>query len=125
MTIARGSGGTLAGLALAALLAACGGDAVGSAEEYCAGVARMEERGGEIFADVDQTDPEALRAAEAQVLEAVEDEGLVPPAEVAEDYEGFLAGLRGRAEGQETTSDQVAAEERLLAWEAEHCTADG
>lgn len=125
MMVARGSGRTLTGLALAALLAACGGDAVGSAEEYCAGIARLDERGAEIFADVDQNDPEAVRAAEAQVVEAVEDEGLVPPAEVAEDYEGFLAGLRGRAEGQATTPDQVAAEERLLAWEAEHCTADG
>ena len=115
-------------LTAAAAVSGCGDDGDDSAAAaYCEGVARAEAKGEEIFATVDEDDPAAIREAEAEMVAYVEAEGFMEedrlPDEIRDDATAFFAGMKARAEGGEATAEQQAAEERLLAWEDEHCTA--
>ena len=113
-------------------LAGCGDDddagEDGAIAAYCDGVAAAEARGAEVFADIDESDGEALAAAEAEVLAFVRDQALAPedlPEEIRADAQAFLAGFEARVEdGVEPTAEQEAAEQRLLAWEEDHCTGE-
>lgn len=112
-------------------LAACGddsGDEADAVDRYCAAVAAAEQRGEELFSGVDESDEDALVAAERAMLEFVRDnfpDGADLPEEIRTDFGVFMTGLEGQADvGFEPTAEQQAAEERLLAWEAEHCPSD-
>jgi len=110
----------------ALVLAACDGGG-GSEEviaEYCEAVEELEARGAEIFSSVDQDDPAAIRAAEGEIADAIEEVGLVDkaPDEIQDDVETYSSGFRARARGDEGEQEAIAAaEEGVLAFEEENC----
>jgi hypothetical protein len=111
-------------------LAGCGEDSDDGEEaaiaRYCESVAAAELQGEQLFSDVDESDTAALADAERAMLAFVHDtfpEADELPSEIRDDFGAFLAGFERRvAEGAaEATADEQAAEERILAWEEEHC----
>lgn len=121
------------GVVLLALAVGCGSDsdsgdqaaapspAGGSAEAYCAATAELNERAEAIFADVDQDDEAAAKAAQAEVYQAAQDVKLVvaAPAEIKADVRTFIDGVYGP--GGAPDEDVAAAEKRVLAYEKAHC----
>lgn len=126
----------LALLAAAAALAACGEDAperpaaVASADRYCALTRELEAAGEEHFASLGRdATPEQYETAEREFVKGQaarmdELEAAAPP-EIAGDVRVLLAAQRERGGlpvdepvGQKAAT---AAEERVLAYEREHC----
>lgn len=112
-------------------LLACGDDDDGdtdAAAAYCESLIRFDARGEEIFAGVDENDPAAIEAAEQEMVDFIEADGAFDPdnlpAEIRDDALAFLEGMKARAAGGTSTAEQDDAEERLLAWEEENCSAD-
>lgn len=122
-------GAVLAVVVIAALVSACGDDDVDTdtdaAARYCDATAAAEQRGNELFADIDDSDETARLAAERAMVEFVRSTfptGDELPAEIRADFEAFVAGMERNTEpGNEPTEPQQAAERRVLAWEEEHC----
>lgn len=127
MTAARGIRGLVGVVAATAVvLAGCGGGdgSEGAIADYCKAVEELEARGEEIFSSIDQDDPTAIRAGEGKIADAVEEVDLVgkAPTEIRDDVKTYSAGFRARANGQEGDEDAInAAEERIVAFEEEHC----
>lgn len=95
-------------------------------QRYCKAVDGANQRGEEVFAEVDQDDEKALQEAEREMLEFLEatfPRGNELPEEIEEDFETFLAGFEYRVEtgAPEAKEHHQAAERRLLEWEEEHC----
>jgi len=95
-------------------------------ERYCDAVEAANQKGEEIFSEVDQEDEKALMEAEREVLEFVQTtfpRGDELPEEIEDDFENFLAGFEYRVEtgAPEAKKHHQAAEERLLEWEEDHC----
>jgi hypothetical protein len=118
----------IAATVIAAGVAACGDDDTDEAaiDRYCDAVAAAEQRGEELFADIDEDDEDARLAAERAMLEFVRSTfpaGDELPDEIQDDFEAFLAGMEGNVEpDSDPTEQQQAAEQRLLDWEQEHCS---
>lgn len=116
-----------AAAAIAAGVGACGDDdaADSAAERYCDATAAAEQRGNELFADIDENDETARLAAERAMVDFVRStfpKGDALPAEIRTDFEAFVAGMERNTEaGKEPTASQQAAERRVLAWEEKHC----
>ncbi len=127
-------GGSLAIVAFAA----CGDDGPGAADEelaagYCASVASInahaEEIFGALYAESDGEEPpiEAVFDAEREVLAFIDANGFDEqelPSAIAGDYRVFIDGFRAKlaADVPEPPSVEAQqAEERLLAWEEQHC----
>ena len=120
---------------LVATVASCGTDgdsdasAADAAGTYCASVGDVEEYAGGLFADLGEAASiDDQLAAERQILDYIEAQGYDRqelPVEIAEDWQLFWEGWTTRLEpgNPQPTTEQVAAEERLLAWEAENCDA--
>jgi hypothetical protein len=133
--------GMLAIASVALFAAACGNDDVrdrgsgadpavtraASAEAYCAAVTELNERGEAIFEGVDEDDSAALRAAEGKLYAAAVEVGLVEaaPAEIREDVRLYNSAFKARADGESYDEEAAGeAEERMLAYEEEHCEQD-
>lgn len=120
---------------LFAMFVACGSDdssdaaASDLAETYCASVADVEEYAGSLFVELGEDPPiEDQLAAERQISDYIHEQGYDTqelPAEIAEDWQLFWEGWTTRLEpgNPQPTTEQIAAEERLLAWEDENCGA--
>ena len=93
-------------------------------EQYCDAVSAADPRGEELFADIDESD-DARLAAEREIVEFVRSSFPARdelPEEIWDDFATFLAGMeRNTQAGIDPSEEQEAAEERLRAWEEEHC----
>jgi hypothetical protein len=119
---------------LFATFTACSSDensdtsATDAAETYCASVADIEEYAGGLFAALGgDASVEDELAAERQVSDYMQEQGYDTqelPAEIAEDWQLFWNGWTTRLEpgNPQPTTEQLAAEERVLAWEVENCS---
>lgn len=125
-----------AALAVAAVLAialgACSDDdddASGDAEvatadeRYCELTAEVEAQAEETFSGLgEDADEEQVAAAQAQLLEEVDDEldemADVAPAEITDDVEAYVAFFRAQMRNEEA---EEVSDERILAWEEENC----
>lgn len=129
---------TLVVLVSLAGLAACGddepqnagnnaGDQQAAIARYCAGIAAAEKYGEEVFEGVDQDDEEALLAAERKMLDYLRPQFDRPqdlPNEIRADAVAFQEGFVTRIESglkTQPTAEQLAAEDRVLAWEEKNC----
>jgi hypothetical protein len=127
-------------LASAAVIAAIGTSLIGcgsdddtsstdAARAYCASVADIETFAGGLFAELgDDASIEEQLAAEGNVAEYIRDQGYDRqdlPDEIADDWAAFWDGFTTKLEpgNPQPTDEQMVAEERLLAWEAENCGA--
>ena len=126
--------------AVALALTACGDDAPagtetsassaegGDVDRYCELTAELDATGEEVFADLpEDAAPEDVMAREQQLLEQVSpqfDELIeVAPDAIEDDVPVLLDGIRARATTGEDPNQAAssAAEERILAFEEEHC----
>ena len=100
-------------------------DVDANAVRYCELVAEIEAEGVTIFSEVpDDATDEEMAAAEAELVEKMDDEldELVRVAhpEIEDDVAEYVAAFRARAAGEEG-EDVRAQEERMLEWEADRC----
>ena len=110
-------------------------DEASSADRYCELVQELDEAGSEAFAELEEDESatdEDFAEAERQFLDDHQSDfdelREVAPDEIADDIDVLLAAQEERAAGgeQEETSDAVAAaEERVIAFEQEHCAVSG
>lgn len=132
------------GAALAVALTACGDDGSpttqtsadsattsaegGDVDRYCELTAELDAKGEQVFADLpEDAAPEEVMAREQELLEQVSpqfDELVeVTPDAIQDDVPILLDGIRARATTGEDPNQEAssAAEERILAFEEEHC----